>query len=183
MLVVDRVKNECFFLKWKTFNKDQRKGRELDPRHFDRVERQKFDASDAKEWQSFLDTGAVTVVPPEQAKKNPTDRIFKRPARIVRTDKNQMEGELHAKSRMVLPGDVDPDGENHWRMEESALTPPPPHNWHSTFSVPMQCDVSGIYVLLTFLLPSYTEIDRLATSIVDHPKTDYQVSILTPYFG
>ena len=42
VLVVDRVKNECFFLKWKTFNKDQRKGRELDPRHFGRVERQKL---------------------------------------------------------------------------------------------------------------------------------------------
>ena len=111
VLVVDRKKNECFFLKWKTFNKDQRKGRELDPRYFDQVEKQKFNASDAKEWQSFLDTGAVTIVPPEQAKKVPTDRIFKRPARIVRTDKNQMEGYLSAKSRMVLPGDVDPDGE------------------------------------------------------------------------
>ena len=65
VLVVDRERNECFFLKWKTFNKDQRKGRELDPRYFDQVEKQKFDASDAKEWQSFLDTGAVTVVPPD----------------------------------------------------------------------------------------------------------------------
>ena len=111
VLVIDRKKNECFYLKWKTFNKDQRKGRELDPRYFDQLEKQKFDASDAKEWESFLKTNAVTVVPPHEAKKVPTDRIFKRPARMVRTDKNQMEGELHAKSRMVLPGDVDPDGE------------------------------------------------------------------------
>ena len=77
VLVVDRDKNECFFLKWKTFHKEQRKGRELDPRAFDRLEKQKLDASDAKEWQSFLDTGAVTVVPPSEAKKVPTDRIFK----------------------------------------------------------------------------------------------------------
>ena len=39
VLVVDRKKNECFFLKWKTFNKDQRKGRELDPRYFDQLEK------------------------------------------------------------------------------------------------------------------------------------------------
>ena len=38
VLVVDRKKNECFFLKWKTFNKLQRKGRELDPRYFDAKE-------------------------------------------------------------------------------------------------------------------------------------------------
>ena len=30
---------------------------------------------------------------------------------MVRTDKNDGEGELKAKSRMVLPGDVDLDGE------------------------------------------------------------------------
>ncbi len=67
---------------------------------------QAIDDSDAKAWQSFLDTGAVTVVPPDQAKKAPTDRIFKRPARMVRTDKNNMEGDLKAKSRMVLPGET-----------------------------------------------------------------------------
>ena len=27
------------------------------------------------------------------------------------TDKNQLEGDLEAKSRLVLPGDVDPDGD------------------------------------------------------------------------
>ena len=58
----------------------------MDPRAFDHLEKKKFDASDAKEWQSFLDTGAVTVVPPSEAKKIPTDRIFKRAARMVRTD-------------------------------------------------------------------------------------------------
>ena len=40
VLVVDRAKHECFFLKWKTFKKDQRKGRELDPRYFDQMEKQ-----------------------------------------------------------------------------------------------------------------------------------------------
>ena len=55
--------------------------------------------------------GAVTVIPPHAAKKLIPDSIFKRPARMVRTDKNQGEGNLHAKSFMVLPGDVDQDGE------------------------------------------------------------------------
>ena len=34
MLVVDHGSNECFFLKWKTFKNNQRKGRELDPKIF-----------------------------------------------------------------------------------------------------------------------------------------------------
>ena len=42
VLVIDREKNECFFLKWKTFHKEQRKGRELDPRFFDKLEKHKF---------------------------------------------------------------------------------------------------------------------------------------------
>ena len=121
VVAVDKKQNERFFIKSKTFNKYQRKGRELDPRHFDQVEKHKFSDSDAKEWQSFLDTGAVKVIPPGQARKVPSDRIFKRPARVVRTDKNQTEGELTAKSRMVLLGDVDPDGEKslrRWRNQD-----------------------------------------------------------------
>ena len=81
-----------FLPKWKSFNKDQRKGRELDPRYFGQIKRQKFNDSDAKEWRSFLEIEAVTVIPPEQARKVPTARIFKRPARMVRTDKKQMAG-------------------------------------------------------------------------------------------
>ena len=37
VLIVNKKQNECFFLKWKTFNMDQRKGRELDPRNFDQI--------------------------------------------------------------------------------------------------------------------------------------------------
>ena len=90
----------------------QLKGRELDPRYFDHKERQAFDAADAKEWQSFIDTGAVIVIRPDQAKHVPADRIFNRPMRYVRTNKNKEEhGSLEAKSRIVTPGDVDPDGD------------------------------------------------------------------------
>ena len=109
-LVLDSETNECFFLKWKTLKIDQRKGRELDPRYYNAEEEKEFRAADAKEWKSFLDTGAVIVIPPHQAKKVDPRRIFQRAARFVHTDKNGGEGDLIAKSRMCLPGDVDPDG-------------------------------------------------------------------------
>ena len=109
--MVDENKNECYFLRWKTFNKLQRKGRELDPKFFNQQERALFNASDAKEWQSFLDTGAVVVIPPKEATKIPHSRIFNRPVRYVRTNKNKIEEDLVAKSRIVTPGDVDPDGD------------------------------------------------------------------------
>ena len=112
VLIVDELRSECYFLKWKTFNKMQRKGRELDPRYFDEAEKLAFAKSDAKEWQSFLDTGAVEVVSPELARDIPQKRIFGRPMRFVRTNKNKEEnGDLEAKSRIVTPGDVDPDGD------------------------------------------------------------------------
>ena len=110
MLVMDHKSNECYFLKWKTFKKDQRKGRELDPKYFNQEERQAFDIADAKEWKSFLDTGAVQIVPPHEARKIDPARIFKRPMRSGRTDKSGGAGPLEAKCRYVTPGDCDPDG-------------------------------------------------------------------------
>ena len=44
----DEGRNESYFLKWKTFNKLQRKGRELDPRDFNEQEKLAFSLSDAK---------------------------------------------------------------------------------------------------------------------------------------
>ena len=50
------------------------------------------------------------MIPPAQARKVDPSRIFRRPSWKVRTDKNQGEGDLAAKSRIVLPGDVHPGG-------------------------------------------------------------------------
>ena len=112
VLIVDEDSNDCYFLKWKTFNKLQRKGRELDPRYFDAEEKKAFQKSDAKEWQSFLDTGAVIVISPDDAAYVPKERIFTRSFRYVRTNKAETETDpLQAKSRIVVPGDVDPDGD------------------------------------------------------------------------
>ena len=61
--------------------------------------------ADANKWKSSLDTGAVTVIPPTQARKVDPKHIFTRPSRKVRTDKNQGGGDLRVKSRLVLLGD------------------------------------------------------------------------------
>ena len=72
-----------------TSNKLQRKGKELDPMFFNEEEKAACDKADAKEWQSFLDTGAVVVIPPEQAQHVPKNRIFQRSMRYVRVNKNK----------------------------------------------------------------------------------------------
>ena len=51
------------------------------------------------------------MVPPHLAEKVDKSRIFQRSARYVHTDKNGGEGLLSAKSRMIPPGDCDPDGD------------------------------------------------------------------------
>ena len=88
--------------------------------YFDEEEKAKFAVSDAKEWQSFIDTGAVEIIPPDQAKYVPQDRIFGRRMRYVRTNKNREDdGKLKAKSRIVTPGDRDPD--EHLSVEDGGF--------------------------------------------------------------
>ena len=54
----------------------------------------------------------MVVVPPHEAQFIPKERIFTRPMLFVRTNKNKDEtGPLEPKSRIVTPGDVDPDGD------------------------------------------------------------------------
>ena len=109
VLLVRKKTQEVLLLKWKVWSKDQRKGKELDPHWFDDAEKRAFAESDAKEWKSFLESGAAQIVQPNEAFGVPKDRIFMIPARFVRTNKNK-EGSLSAKSRLVLPGHRDPDG-------------------------------------------------------------------------
>ncbi len=110
-LVFNMETNQVLLLKWKTFKKNQRKGKELDAKWFDRKERQAFAVSDDKEWQSFLETGAVSIIPPNQVSQIPGDRIFSMPFRFIRTNKDKSGDDLIAKSRIVTPGHVDPDGD------------------------------------------------------------------------
>jgi hypothetical protein len=90
----------------------RKKGRELDPRHFDEKEWAAFTGpggSDEAEWKSWLASCAVRVVPPKEAKNISEDRIFARPASYVRTNKDKDPTTLTPKSRIVFPGDVDVD--------------------------------------------------------------------------
>jgi hypothetical protein len=64
VLLVRPDTNHILILKWKTFKKNQRKGKELDANWFDHKEKQAFVSDDAKEWQSFIDTGAVEIILP-----------------------------------------------------------------------------------------------------------------------
>ena len=75
--------------KWKILKKHQRKGRELDPRYFNQHEEKAFAVVGATEWKSLLDTGVVTVIPLEKARKVNPSRIFRRPPRNGLTDKSQ----------------------------------------------------------------------------------------------
>ena len=110
-LVSDVQENLVYVLKERLLG-GRKKGRELDPRHFSPEEWAAFSGptgSDAKEWLAWLESGAVRVVSPEDAKHVPADRIFGRPARFVRTNKTKDPSDLEAKSRIVFPGDVNVD--------------------------------------------------------------------------
>ncbi len=112
-LLVDQETQECLMLRWKTLKKDQRKGKELDAKYFNEAERRKFFVSDSSESQSFLDTGAAVVISPRESLNIPEKRVFRVPVRYVRTneDKSGEDENLIAKSRLVVPGHVDTDGE------------------------------------------------------------------------
>ncbi|CAE7449079.1 TY1B-PR1 [Symbiodinium sp. CCMP2592] len=98
------LRSEAFLLRLKA------NGKELDPRYFSSEEAKAFDASDAVEWQAWEKNNVVRKLSAEQARRVPSHRIFKVPARIVRTNKAAVgSGLLQPKSRIVLPGHMDPD--------------------------------------------------------------------------
>ena len=85
-------------------------GKELDPRFFSEQEHKQFAESDVKEWKAWVDNKVVEELPPNRARLIPRSRIFAVPARVVRTNKKPPgESGLAAKSRIVLPGHLDPD--------------------------------------------------------------------------
>ena len=83
-------------------------GKELDPRHFSTEEKETFDKSDAKEWASWIKNRVVRRLTPEEAALVDKRLVFKAPARMVRTNKGALQGVLQAKSRLVIPGHLDP---------------------------------------------------------------------------
>ena len=86
--------------------KTGQKGKELDPRKFNKLERKLFQKSSAENWQTHLDHQAVKVIYPDEAKLIPKERVFCIPSRFVHTWKDG------ARSRWVIPGHLDPDADN-----------------------------------------------------------------------
>ena len=95
---------EAFLLKMKA------SGKELDARFFDEKEAEQFAKSDLAEWEAWEKNKVVRRLSPEEAKRVPSHRVFRVPARVVRTNKAALGSDLlQAKSRIVLPGHTDPD--------------------------------------------------------------------------
>eukprot|EP00971_Amphidinium_carterae_P346466 6487924-Amphidinium_carterae.1 len=82
-------------------------GKELDPTKFDQKESEAFEEADKTEWASWIRNGVVRIVPSHEVASIPRSRIFPVPARVIRVNKNK-DGGLFAKSRMVIPGHLDP---------------------------------------------------------------------------
>eukprot|EP00434_Breviolum_minutum_P025436 symbB.v1.2.022474.t1/scaffold1996.1/size93170/9 len=98
--------NQAFCEAYLLLNKAN--GKELDPKHFDQGEKEKFEEADRKEWMSWIENKVVRRLSPEEIQKVDKRLIFKAPARIVRVNKGALDGILRAKSRMVIPGHLDP---------------------------------------------------------------------------
>ena len=95
---------EAFLLKMKA------SGKELDARFFDEKEAEQFAKSDLAEWEAWEKNKVVQRLSPEEARRVPAHRVFRVPARVVRTNKAALGSDLlQAKSRIVLPGHTDPD--------------------------------------------------------------------------
>ena len=82
--------------------------KELDRKVFDQKEKQVFDEADAAEWNPWLASGAVAIVPENEENKIARELIFTAPMRFVRTNKSKQPEELIAKSQLIIPGHMDP---------------------------------------------------------------------------
>lgn len=98
-----QIAAECLLLKMKS------SGKELDPKYFDEAEAAEFGKSDASEWQSWVDNEVLERLTPKEASQVPKGMIFKAPLRMVRTNKAKSNDPLKAKSRLVIPGHLDPE--------------------------------------------------------------------------
>lgn len=101
------VSSEVFLLKLKPNQK------ELDPKIFDKKEREKFVESDRAEWRQWIQNGVMRLVGAKEEASIPKEKIFTSPMRFIRTNKagkeeNNPSEELIPKSRIILPGHLDP---------------------------------------------------------------------------
>ena len=82
--------------------------KELDPKAFSEKEKRAFDLADMEEWKLWLANGSVAIVPANEESKISRDLSFTAPMRFVRTNRSKLLGQLRAKSRLIIPGNRDP---------------------------------------------------------------------------
>ena len=102
----EEVENQAFSEAFLLISKAN--GKELDPRHFDEKEKAAFDEADKKEWTSWVRNRVVRRLTPEEVKNLNKNDIFRAPARILRVNKGALHGTFIPKSRIVIPGHLDP---------------------------------------------------------------------------
>ena len=112
------VSHECVFtnallllrewmIHFKEITQRSHESREYRFHQLDTPSKVKFRQAMDKEWQSFLDLKAVTVVPAAEAKQIPKERIL--PTRFILTNKDDTGKTLISKARLVCGGHLDPD--------------------------------------------------------------------------
>ena len=85
----------------------KKSAKELDPRHFNPLERKIFDESDRAEWGQWIKNKVTSFVPTELEDKIDKGSIMSVPMRYVRTNRGE-GGALVAKSRLAIAGPTDP---------------------------------------------------------------------------
>eukprot|EP00435_Cladocopium_sp_Y103_P070035 s255_g34.t1 len=105
-LVDEELDRQAFFEAFILQNKMN--GKELDPRFFSPEEKMKFQESDLMEWKSWLQNKVIKRLSPEEIAKVDRRNVFPAPVRIVRVNKGAMQGTFQPKSRIVIPGHLDP---------------------------------------------------------------------------
>ena len=84
--------------------------KELDPKFFNSEEQKAFERADQKEWSQWLANKVVRFLQPDEAARVPRSKIFRAPMRIVRVNKAAEKlAPLVAKSRLIIPGHLDPE--------------------------------------------------------------------------
>ena len=124
-----------------------------------------FQEAIKKEWQTWVDMGAVRVVPPNKARGVPARRVL--PTRFVLTDKNKHipGAKLMAKARLVCGGQRDPDLQ---KLRTDSPT----------------CDLMGVQILLAYAASKKWKLQSGdVTCAFLNGKEDMRHIFLRPPFG
>ena len=89
---------------------------------FEETERAEFLESDRAEWRQRLNNGLVRLVPEQQVSRIPRSKTIIAPLRMMHTNSSEAVDLLLAKSRLIVPGHLDPQlGE--FRTDAPTTTP------------------------------------------------------------